>query len=476
MTFRKFGKTVLTAALSSAIVFSLTSCIRSFTVGYLYVTGTVTSTPSGNGIITGFKINNDNGKLTAIHGFPVASGGANPIRAVLLTGGNFVYVLNQGATASGGNVCTTNDPCQGGNITEFEVGGNGILTAQGTFNSQGLNPIRMVTDSSGAFLFVLDHDVPGSVDPTKPSSNTNPNPYCTTVVAGAASCGDISVFSISPSTGRLSPVLNAQLTTSSNTNVAYFPVPANPIDFNMASGYLMTMAGAASPSPTSVITNAANGQTVYPYSYNSATGQLTVSQSTPQFITNGAGTPMGQGTTLDFAGGKVYILDNEPLTASGTPGQLIPFTVGTNGALQALVGGAVADDPTETDPVQLLVESKGRFIYVANAQGSSISSGAGIVGYTIDPSSSQLSQTPGSPFAITENTGSGSPNGTGAQPVCILEDPSNQYIYTANAGDSTVTGKVLDPNDGALTQMQGSTGVFPLTGPASWCWVTGRTN
>src|SRR5580698_3042953 len=102
MTFRKFGKTVLTAALSSAIVFSLTSCIRSFTVGYLYVTGTVTATPSGNGIISGFKIDNNTGKLSALHGLPVSSGGANPVRAVLLPGGQFVYVLNQGTNAEGG--------------------------------------------------------------------------------------------------------------------------------------------------------------------------------------------------------------------------------------------------------------------------------------------------------------------------------------------------------------------------------------
>jgi DNA-binding beta-propeller fold protein YncE len=140
--------------------------------------------------------------------------------------------------------------------------------------------------------------------------------------------------------------------------------------------------------------------------------------------------------------------------------------VGTNGALQALVGGAVADDPTQTNPVQLLVESKGKFVFVANYGGASISNGAGIVAYVIDPTSSQLTENPGSPFQV----------GTGAQPACILEDPSNQYIYTANAGDSTVTGKVLDPNSGVLTQMQGSTGTFALTGPASWCWVTGRTN
>jgi 6-phosphogluconolactonase (cycloisomerase 2 family) len=470
---------VLTVALSSAIVFSLTSCIRSFTVGYLYVTGTVTATPSGNGIITGFKINNDNGKLTPINGTPVASGGANPVRAVLLSGGNFVYVLNAGATTGGSSVCTATDTCPTANISEFEVGGNGILTYQQFFSSQGYNPFRLISDSTGAYIFVLDAIAPGTVNPNAPSNAltgplANPNSYCQTYF-GTPSCGDITVFSISSTTGRLSLVPNAQLSTSSNTQVTYFPVPANPIDFNMASGYLMTLAGAPSSSPSAVITNAAAGQTVYPYSYNASNGQLGVSQSTQQFITNGAGLPVGQATAINFSGGHVYILDNEPLVASGTPGQILPFTVGTNGALQALVGGAVADDPTQTDPIQLMVESKGRFLFVANSQGASISNGAGIVGYTIDPTSSQLTESPGSPFLL-ENTGSGSPNGTGAQPVCILEDPSNQYIFTANAGDSTVTGKVLDPNSGALTQMKGSTGTFSINGPASWCWVTGRTN
>jgi hypothetical protein len=480
MTFRKFGKTVLTVALSSAIVFSLTSCIRSFTVGYLYVTGTVTATPSGNGIITGFKINNDNGKLTPINGTPVASGGANPVRAVLLTGGNFVYVLNAGAPTGGSSVCTATNTCPTANVSEFEVGGNGVLTYQQFFNTQGYNPFRLIADSTGAFLFALDAIAPGTVNPNAPSNaltgpSANPNSYCLTYF-GTPTCGDITVWSISPTTGRLSLVPNAQLSTSSGTQVTYFPVPANPIDFNMASGFLMTLAGAPGSSPTAVITNAAAGQTVYPYSYNSTNGQLGVSQSTQQFITNGGGAPVGQATAINFAGGKVYILDNEPLVASGTPGQILPFTVGTNGALQALVGGAVADDPTQTDPVQMFVESKGRFVFVANFGGSSINNGAGIVAYVIDPTSSQLTENPGSPYTLVENPGSVPQSGTGAQPVCILEDPSNQYIYTANAGDSTVTGKVLDPNSGVLTQMKGSTGVFAINGPASWCWVTGRTN
>ncbi len=75
MKFMKFGKTALTAALSLAIALSLSSCIRSFTVGYFYTTGTETSSPSGNGIISGFKIDNNTGKLIPLHGFPLSGGG-----------------------------------------------------------------------------------------------------------------------------------------------------------------------------------------------------------------------------------------------------------------------------------------------------------------------------------------------------------------------------------------------------------------
>lgn len=458
MKFRKFGKTLLACAVSSAMVFSLSSCVRSFTVGYLYATGTVTATPSGNGIITGFGIDNNNGKLRQLHGFPLSSGGANPVRAVLVDGSSFVYVLNRGTTASGGSNCTTTDPCQNSNITEFSVGGNGSLSYQNTFYTQGINPFRLIADSSGNYLMALDHDAPAST-------------YCGAIVTGATSCGDITIFQINQTTGRLTLVTNAQLTASSGTQVTYFPVPANPIDFVMASGYVMTLSGAASastsPSPGTV------GQTVYPYAYNSSNGQLTLSQSVPQVITNGSGDPMGQGTAILYTGAKIYILDNEILTGT-TPGQFLPFTVGTNGALQALVGGAVADDPSETSPIYGFVESKNTHFYVANQAGADINTAAGIAVYTIDPTSSQLSESAGSPYTLIPSTTSSS--GTGASPQCLLEDPSNQFIYTANAGDSTVTGKLLDPVSGALASVNGWTGQVSLNGPATWCWVSGRTN
>lgn len=457
MKFRKFGKTVLTAALSSAIVISLSSCVRSFTVGYLYVTGTVTATPSGNGIISGFKIDNNTGKLVAMHGLPVSSGGSNPSRAVLIPGGRFVYILNRGTNAAGGTDCTASDPCNNANIQQFVVGGNGILTPQETFYTQGLNPFRLLSDSSGNFLLALDHDAPS-------------NAYCGVVITGAKSCGDITAFAVNANTGRLSLVVNSQLSTFAGTNVTYFPVPANPIDFSFATGTVFTLAGTPSASPSSVATTA---QTVFPYGYSSNNGQLSsTGQGSPQVLSNGSGNPVGQASAVIYAGGRIYVLDNEPITVTTggvtttSPSQILPYTIGTGGALQSATGGAVPDDPNESSPIYLIVEAKGKFLYLANQQGANASTGAGITAFVISGgnTSSQLSENPGSPY------------GTGANPQCLVEDPSNQYIYTANATDSTVTGRLLDPNSGSLRQMSGSTGTFPLNGPASWCFVSGRTN
>ena len=107
MKFTKFGKAFVVCAISAGVALGLTSCVQSYTAGFLYVTGTVTAQPSGAGIISGFKIDHNTGNLVPINGLPVASGGANPVRATLVTGSRFLYVLNRGANSSGGNVCTT---------------------------------------------------------------------------------------------------------------------------------------------------------------------------------------------------------------------------------------------------------------------------------------------------------------------------------------------------------------------------------
>ena len=442
MKFTKYGKALLMSALSAGVVLGVTSCIQSYSVGFLYVTGTVTAQSSGSGIISGYKIEHNTGKLTAINGLPISSGGANPVRAVLTTGSRFDYVLNRGANASGGSVCTTANPCQNSNITQFAVGGNGILTAQQTFYTQGINPIRMTIDTSGNYLFVLDHDAPLDAGSTSTRA-------CITAFA-TSTCGDITVFQINQTTGRLQLVVNAQATSAGGAALPYFPVPANPIDFLLTSGNLLTLGGTST-----------SGDSIFPYNYSSTSGQLTISQNSSQPLN------IRQATAIVSGGVTIYVLDNEPITANGTtsPSQILPFTLGTNGALQAQTGGIVPDDPTQSNPIYLIVESKGKWVYVAN-QGNNLNTTnaqSGIAGYVIDSSTRQLSFIAGQPF------------GTGSGPQCLVEDPSNQFIYTANYNDSSVTGRAIDQNAGVLRSLN-TTSSYTLNGPATWCFVDGRTN
>jgi 6-phosphogluconolactonase (cycloisomerase 2 family) len=438
MKFMKFGKALLVSALSAGVVLSVTSCVQSYTVGFLYVTGTDTSQSTGSGIISGFKIDHNTGKLTNVNGLPISSGGANPVRAVLPTGSRFLYVLNRGVNGEGGSVCTTADPCKNSNVTQFAVGANGIITPQETFYTQGINPIRMITDSAGSYLLVLEQNAPD-------------NAMCTLALAGAATCGDITVFQINATTGRLQLVVNAQVTAANGQALTYFPVPANPIDFLMNGGYLLTMSGTPSA-----------GDSVFPYTYNASSGQLTVTQNSSQPLN------IAQATAIVSGGGSIYVLDNEAPNPNptGATSQILPFSAGSGGALQAETSGIIPDDPTLSNPIAFLLESKGKFFYVAN-QGNNVQGAnaeSGIAGYFITTSSSfQASFIAGEPF------------GSGSGPQCIVEDPSNQFVYTANMNDSTVTGRVVDPNSGVLNNLRVTT-TFTVPGPASWCLMSGRTD
>ena len=464
MRFTKFGKAFCVGALSAGIIFGITSCVESYTVGFLFVTGTVTASTGTNGIISGYKIDHNTGRLATINGLPVSSGGANPVRAVLTLGSRFVYVLNRGANAGSGDCYGMGaNQCQSPNITEFAVGGNGILTPQDTFYTQGINPFRLIVDSTGSFLLVLDHDAPDSGVTT--IVNGVPTNSCTLALGGSnTTCGDITVFKIDQTTGRLSLVVNAQVTSASGSPLNYFPVPANPVDFVLSGGFVLTLTGA--PTPTSY--PYVNGTTVWPYAYGS-NGQLTLSQNGLQQLGIGAGTAI-----INTSNG-LYVLDNEPITIGSSanpiftpgtyPSQILPYTVGSGGALTIQVSGAIPDGATVGNPIQLLIESKGHWVYVANL-GNNVTGPnpqSNIAGYFLTTSPSfQLSFLNGQPF------------GSGSGPQCIVEDPSNQYIYTANLTDSTITGRALDANSGALNNLN-ATSTYTLQGPATWCFVDGRT-
>jgi 6-phosphogluconolactonase (cycloisomerase 2 family) len=460
MRFTKFGKALLMGALSVGVVFGVTSCVESYTVGFLYVTGTVTAQSGNNGIISGYKIDHNTGKLAPINGLPVSTGGSNPVRAVLVTGSRFIYVLNRGVNKEGNGDCIPSDPCLDSNITQFAVGGNGVLTYQESFSTEGVNPFRLIGDSSGNYLLALDHDAPSSA-------------ACQVALGSSVTtCGDITVFQINQTTGRLSVVENTAVTQANCPTslfpcpLTYFPVPGNPVDFVLSgASYLLTLSGSAVPTSYPYT----GGSSVWPYGYTSSSGQLTLTSNSSQTF------GISQGTAIISANSQIYILDNEPITTSYPVGaapityqsQILPFgSAGTGGNLAALPGGIIPDYEGLANPIQLMIESKGSYMYVAN-EGNNVtgtnSTQNQIAAYAITTSPV---------FQTTFVTGQ--PFGSGSGPQCIVEDPSDQFIYEANEYDSTISGRILDPKSGELDNMR-VTSSYTLPGPPTWCLVDGRT-
>ena len=444
MKLMKFGKALLMSALSAGLMLGVTSCVRGYTVGYLYVTEVKTADSSENGLITGYKIDHNTGKLTVINGMPVSSGGANPERAVLLSGSRFVYVLNKGVKGSDGNYT-------GANITQFAVAGNGSLSSVQTFTTiRGTNPFRMIADGSGSHIYVLSQYAP-----TSSSGGEVPAATACPAILSSANCGAITAFSVDSNTGRLSIVTNAAGTASLGQTLTYFPVPQNPIDFTISSSYLLTI------SNTPATTNG-TGETVYPYSYSSTSGQLTVNPADALSDVTAA-------TAIQTAGSYVYVMDNEPGSTSAKS-QILPYSVGTNGALTAVSSEAIADDSSMANPVRLTLDSKGKYLYVVNAGNNTTSNStteAGIASYVLN--------NPYQPSPIKNEV---SLSG-GSGPRCIIQDPSNQYFYEANYNDSTITAQWWNANTGALVSLTDHTKApssYTLDGPATWCIVNGRTN
>ncbi len=101
MKFRKFGRIGLALAVSLGTGLGVTSCSTDHTVGYFYVTG------SQYNQISGFRIDNNLGQLTPVPNSPFASGGVNPIKALVANAGKFLYVLNAGCGGTSQIACPT---------------------------------------------------------------------------------------------------------------------------------------------------------------------------------------------------------------------------------------------------------------------------------------------------------------------------------------------------------------------------------
>jgi 6-phosphogluconolactonase (cycloisomerase 2 family) len=430
MKLSRIGRVSMALVVSVAMGLGMTAC-GGGTIGFMWVLGTQYNQ------IGGFKIDDFTGNLTQIVHSPFSSGGANPVSIVVKPGGRFVYVVNKG----GSNTTGINQACgTAGSISEFSVGGQGVLTFQQCFQSQGSTPVWAAHDSTGNFLYVLDQVAPAAVCDT-----TNPN-------FTATSCfGDITVFSVDPNTGRLTLVLNQQIKDpATGLQLTYFQVGNMPT--------MMALGGAGC-----LFTLNSGDQTVFPYAVGSG-GQLT--QTTNSVITTGA----TNATSIIAGGSGIYITDASTPNSATPGGQILPFTIGASScALQTVTGGVIGNISPASNPVYAVVGGAGgsaanTHLYVANqSTTNSTLPNSSISAYNIQ-SNGQLQPLPdpgNNPYPV------------GAGPVCMVEDPSSQYIYTSN-GDGTVTGKRIS-TVGQLSDLKRAT-TFTTVGQATCLAVSGNVN
>jgi 6-phosphogluconolactonase (cycloisomerase 2 family) len=429
MKLSRIGRISMAFVVSVAMGLGMTAC-GGGTIGYMWVLGTQYNQ------IAGFKIDDFTGNLTQVVGSPFTSGGADPVSLVVSSGGRFVYVVNKGSSTAS----STGLPCgTSGSISEFSVGNQGVLTFQQCFQSQGSLPVWAAKDSTGSYLYVLDQQAP-ALSNAKP---TDPLP----------AYGDITVFAIAADTGRLSLIVNQQVKDPGNQQqLTYFPVGNNPTMMTVAgAGCVFTLNAGTSQNldPTTL-------PTVTPYSVGSS-GQLT--QTTNSAIALNATRP----TSIVTGGTTIYITD---AGAQNTPGQILPFTVSSTTAcsLNTVNGGAVANLPTTASPAYSLTDSTGAYFYVINQSSTNTTNANSTISAFNIQANNKLQQ-------ISDTT---NPYPVGGGPVCIVEDPSNQYLYTSN-GDGTVTGKLLDRTTGKLSSLpRGST--FTAVGQATCLAVSGNVD
>ena len=421
------GRWSMALVASLALGLGMTAC-GGGTIGYMWVLGQEYNQ------IAGFKVDQYSGNLTEVPGSPFSSNGSVPVSLVIKSGGRYVYVINQGICPTAGCGTGTNT---GQSIALYSVGGDGTLTFQESYVSQGYDSLWAQMDSSGTYLYVLDKYSPGlGAGGLYNAANTDGN-------------GSITAYTADPNTGRLTLMTNSQNQVN-GVNTPFWEVGPAPIMSKSQGGCLYT-----------VNTGFTGGyQTVTPFSIGS-TGQLVFTTTGNIDIKNPSGATTNI-TSINGSGSYIFLTD------AATNALFNEETTGSCN-LTSLNGGIVSlasDFPNTSDPVYTLIDSTGKYLYVANNSTTSTQTTtpfSSLSALTINSTNQELQPIIGSPY----------PAGSG--PQCIVEDPSNQYIYTSNYNDGTVTGFALNSTSGELSDLtKGST--FTAVGKASCLAISGAIN
>jgi 6-phosphogluconolactonase len=390
MKLNPMGRVIKATMLSLAMALGVTACSNDYSVSYVYMT---TSKSLPHGLINGYQVDYQSGFLWPLADSPIDAGGRNTVGLVVTPDNLHLYTVNNFDS----------------NVVQFDIGTDGKLYPQNTYNISGSLPTAAAVDAAGKFLFVTFtyQNTPISY------SLANPGP------------GGVSVFPIKSDYTLGTPfTINVgrnpvAIATSTTGNYVYVLDQDSGSSANLLGFTENTTTGALTPMP-GVTINAAN------------------------IPSNGF--PSGAnpiGILPDKAGTHLYVTDqalNQVATYSLANG--IPTLVGTT--------------QTNATPMGMAFDLTGKYLYVVAYTANSIDS------FTFNPSGVPVRAT-----SVQAGTGptcvtvSGAPSN--AHPTHA------EYLYTSNALSGNLTGEQVNQSDGSLAQIQGT----PFGGsPLPTCAVT----
>jgi 6-phosphogluconolactonase len=310
----------------------IVSCLSCGKTANHFVYATVPATSQ----LAVFREDPFSGVLTQLSESPYTVGsGAQSV--VIHPSGKFLYVANPG---------------QGENdVSLFDINSDGTVSEITPRTPTGTLPFVLVMDPAGNYLYV---------------ANVLSN--------------NVSVFSITASTGTLTPVTGSP-----------FSINLSPKNMQIApSGNFLYIS--APSQPTGVVAV---------FSVNA--GVLSFVNFTPTADNDPSG------LAIDPKGAYLY-------TANAAASSISIYAISASGTLTQVPQSPLADN--EQHPVALILDPAGSFLYVANQGSNNVST------YSITSGT-------GFPVQVTD-----SPFGSEAQPSFLAIDPSGKYLYVGNQAAS----------------------------------------
>ena len=383
MSSKTMGRVVKASMLSLALTLGVTACSNDYTVSYVYM---ATSKTLPHGLINAYQVDYQTGFLLPLPDSPVDAGGRDTVGMVVAPNDLSLYTVNNFDS----------------NVVQFDIGTDGKLYPENTYNITGSLPTAAAIDASGKFLFVT-FTYQNNANGSQLYTPANPGP------------GGISVFPINK---------DYTLGTPFTVNVGRNPVG---IATSTVGNYVYV-----------IEQDAASSANLIGFSENTTTGALTPLPGVTINPGNTASVGFVSGSSPagiieDKTGTHLYVTDS-------TLNQVAAYTI-SNG-IPTLAGTA----PTDAQPLGMSFDLTGQYLYVAAYAANAVD------GFTIGSNGLPAR----SPVAATVQTGTG--------PTCVTVSgaPSNanpthaEYLYTSNQLSNNLTGEEVNQSNGGLDQIQGS--------------------